>query len=165
MAQDSSFDIVSQVDLQEIDNAVNQSMKEIALRYDFKGSQSKMELDRTNKKIVILADDEMKLRALKDILHLRCAKRGVSIKSLKYGTEEKALGGSIRVEVEIIQGIPQDKAKEIVRLIKETKLKVQPSIQGDQVRVTGKNRDDLQTVIHLLKEAKLELSLQFTNYR
>lgn len=165
MAQESSFDIVSQVDLQEVDNAVNQAVKEILLRYDFKGSQSKIEFDRANKKITLLGDDEMKMRALKEILKLRCAKRGISVKSLKFGDEEKALGGAIRQEIEIIQGISQEKAKEIVRLIKDTKLKVQASIQGDEVRVSGKSKDDLQVIIHLLKDSKMDLALQFTNYR
>ncbi len=165
MGQDCSFDIVSEVNLQEIDNAVNQAMKEISLRYDFKGSQSKIEFDRINKKITLLGDDGMKMRALKEILSLRCAKRGVSVKSLKFGSEEKALGGAIRQEIEVIQGIPQDQAKEIVRLIKDTKFKVQASIQGDQIRVSGKNKDDLQVIIHHLKESKIELALQYVNYR
>lgn len=165
MAQEYSFDIVSQVDLQEVDNAVNQALKEIATRYDFKGSQSKIEFDRANKKITLLADDDMKLRALKEILSMRCAKRNISVKSLKFGAEEKALGGAIRQEIEVIQGIPADKAKQIVSLIKDAKLKVQASIQKDQVRVSGKDKDDLQTAIHALKESKLDLALQFVNYR
>lgn len=165
MPQDSSFDIVSQVDLQEIDNAVNQALKEISNRYDFKGSQSRIEFDRQQKKITVLADDEMKLKALHEMLTLRCAKRGISVKSLKFGVEEKALGGSIRQEVEVIQGIPQEKAKEIVRLIKDTKLKVQVAIQGDSVRVSAKQKDDLQAVMHQLKESKIDLDLQFVNYR
>jgi uncharacterized protein YajQ (UPF0234 family) len=165
MPQDASFDIVSSVDLQEIDNAVNQAMKEIAVRYDFKGSASRIEFDRLQKKITILADDEMKLRALKEILSMRCAKRGISVKALKFGEEEKALGDSVRQQVEIIQGIPQEKAKEIVRVIKDLKLKVQPSIQGDQIRVSGKKKDELQTVIVRLRESKLDIPLQFVNYR
>lgn len=165
MPQDYSFDIVSQVDLQEVDNAVNQALKEIATRYDFKGSKSKIEFDRANKKIVLLADDDMKLRALKDILSMRCAKRNISVKSLKFGTEEKALGGAIRQEVEVIQGIPADKAKEIVRIIKEGKFKVQAAIQNEQIRVSGKDKDDLQAVIHILRESKVDLALQFVNYR
>lgn len=165
MAQDYSFDIVSQVDLQEVDNAVNQAMKEISLRYDFKGSQSRIEFDRLEKKITLLGDDEMKLRALKDVLGLRCAKRGISVKSLKFGEEEKALGGAIRQVVEIIQGIPQDRAKEIVRLIKDTKLKVQAAIQGDSIRVSSRQKDELQTVIHQIRESKIDLALQFVNYR
>lgn len=165
MSQDFSFDVVSQVDLQEIDNAVNQAMKEIALRYDFKGSQSKIEFDRKNTKIVLLADDEMKMRALKEILSLRSAKRGISVKAFKFGSEEQALGGAIRQEVEIIQGIPQDRAKEIVRQIKEMKLKVQAAIQADQIRVSGKKKDDLQRVIETLKESKIDLPIQFLNYR
>ncbi len=165
MAQEYSFDIVSQVDLQEVDNAVNQALKEIATRYDFKGSQSKIEFDRANKKITLLADDDMKLRALKEILSMRCAKRNISVKSLKFGTEEKALGGAIRQEIEVIQGIPSDKAKEIVRIVKDTKLKVQAAIQNEQIRVSGKNKDDLQAVIHALKESKPDIALQFVNFR
>ena len=165
MPQDYSFDIVSQVDLQEVDNAVNQALKEIGTRYDFKGSKSKIEFDRANKKIVLLADDDMKLRALKDILATRCAKRNISVKALKYGAEEKALGGAIRQEVEVIQGIPADKAKEIVRIIKDGKFKVQAAIQNEQIRVSGKNKDDLQAVIHILRETKVDIALQFVNYR
>lgn len=165
MGQESSFDIVSQVDLQEVDNAVNQAVKEISQRYDFKGSQSKIEFNKTEKKIILLGDDEMKMRALKDILGTRFAKRSISPKALKYGKEEKALGGAIRQEVEIIQGLPQDKTKEIVQIIKDTKLKVQASIQKEQIRVSAKDKDDLQAVIHQLRESKLDIPLQFVNYR
>lgn len=165
MPLDYSFDIVSKVDLQEVDNAVSQALKEIAQRYDFKGSKSEIRFEREEKKIHFLAEDEMKLRSLQDILATKLAKRGVSLKSLKYGPEEEALGGARRQTAEIILGIPQENAKEIVKKIKETKLKVQASIQGDQVRVAGRNKDDLQTVIQLLKDVPIDVPLQFTNYR
>lgn len=165
MPQDFSFDIVSKVDLQEVDNAIQQSMKEIGQRFDFKGSKSEITFNRDEKKINFLADDEMKLRNLRDILSTKLAKRSVPLKALKYGIEEEALGGAKRQSAEIILGIPQDKAKEIVKKIKETKLKVQASIQGDQIRISGKNKDDLQTIMHFLKETPLDVPLQFTNYR
>ena len=165
MAQDSSFDIVSEVNLQEVDNAVNQAMKEIRTRFDFKGSKSEIVLDRTEKKIKFLADDDMKLKNMTEMLQDKLAKRSVSIKALKYGIAEKALDGMIRQTAEILQGIPQEKAKDIVRRIKDLKLKVQASIQSDQVRVSGKSKDDLQVIIQMLKNANLDLPLQFANYR
>ncbi len=165
MADTSSFDIVSNVDFQEVDNAVNQALKEIGTRFDFKGSKSNITLKKEDKKILFLADDDMKLKNLHQILETKFSKRGISIKSLKYGDSEKALDGLIRQEVEIMQGIPQEKAKEIVRQIKELKLKVQPSIQGDEIRVSAKSRDDLQTVIQAVKSNNPEVPLQFVNYR
>lgn len=165
MAGDFSFDIVSQVDLQEVDNALNQAMKEIKTRFDFKGSKSEIKFNRDEKKIMFLADDDMKLKNTIEILEGKLAKRGVSVKSLKYGISEKALDGMVRQSAEVIQGIPQDKAKEIVKNIKELKLKIQPSIQGDQIRVSSRTKDDLQTVISFLRGAQLDLPLQFTNYR
>lgn len=165
MGNDFSFDIVSQVDLQEIDNAINQAMKEIKTRFDFKGSKSEAVLDRNEKKIKLLADDEMKMKSLHEILQTKLAKRGVSVKSLKYGVAEKALDGMVRQSAEIIQGIPQEKAKELVRQVKELKLKVQPSIQGDEIRISAKSKDDLQTVINFVKSTNFDIPLQFTNYR
>lgn len=165
MAGDSSFDIVSQVDFQELDNAVNQSLKEIKTRFDFKGSKSDLSLDRNEKKIKILADDDLRLKSLHDILQAKLAKRGISVKALKYGTPEKALDGMVRQNVEIVAGIPQEKAKEIVRQIKELKLKIQVSIQGDEVRVSGKSKDELQAVIQTVKAINLDIPVQFTNYR
>ena len=165
MANDFSFDIVSQVDFQEIDNAVNQAMKEIKTRFDFKDSKSEIKLNREEKKIELLADDDLKLKNLVQILEGKLAKRGVPVKSLKYGVSEKALDGMLRQTAEIIQGIPQEKAKEIVRRIKDLKLKVQASIQGEQVRVSGRDKDDLQVVIQMLKNVNLDIPLQFTNYR
>ena len=165
MASDSSFDVVSQVDLQEVDNAMNQATKEIKTRFDFKGSKSEITFNRDEKKILFLADDDMKLKNIISILEGKLAKRGISVKSLKYGTAEKALDGMIRQSAEVIQGIPQDKAKEIVKSIKELKLKIQASIQGDEIRVSGKSKDDLQTAISFLKNSNLDLPIQFTNYR
>ncbi len=165
MPSESSFDIVSSVDLQEIDNAVNQAIKELSTRFDFKGSKSSMEFLKGEKKIKLIADDDLKLRNLQDILKTRMAARKIPIKALKFETPEKAFEGTLRQEVNLIQGIAGDKAKEIVRLIKETGLKVQASIQGDQVRVSGKNKDDLQSVIAALRNSPLDIPLQFTNYR
>lgn len=165
MADTSSFDIVSNVDFQEVDNAINQALKEIKTRFDFKGSKSDITFKKEDKKLSFLADDEMKLKNLHDILEGKLAKRGVSVKSLKYGVSEKALDGMVRQEAEIIQGIPQEKSKEIVKQIKELKLKVQASIQGDEIRVSGKSRDDLQFVIQTVKSKNADLPLQFVNYR
>jgi uncharacterized protein YajQ (UPF0234 family) len=158
-----SFDIVSTVDMQEVDNAVNQTIKEIAQRYDFKKSKSEVTLEKDS--IKILADDDFRLKAIVDILQSKCIKRGVSVKALKYGTPDPASGGMVRQIVSIQQGISKEKGKEVIALIKETKLKVQAQIQEDQVRVTGKNIDDLQEVIGILKGKDLGIELQFINFR
>ena len=165
MPNDSSFDIVSQVDLQEIDNAINQSMKEVGTRYDFRGSRNEITWNREEKKITFLAADDMKLKSLKEILQTKLSKRGISVKSLKFSDPEKALDGMVRQGAEIIQGIAHEKAKEIVKKIKDLKLKVQASIQDEQIRVSGKNKDDLQTVIQFVKNSIQDLPLQFINYR
>ena len=165
MPSQFSFDIVSSVDFQEIDNAVNQAIKELSNRFDFKGSKSSLEFLKSENKISIIADDEMKLRNLQDILRTRMAARKIPIKALKFEIPEKAFEGTLKQEVNLIQGIPSDKAKEIVRLIKDSKLKVQAAIQEDQVRVTGKSKDDLQAVIVTLRGSSLDIPLQFTNYR
>ena len=158
-----SFDVVSQVDMQEVDNAVNQAKKEIDTRYDFKNSQSKIEHDDSS--ITLLADDKMKLKALSDILNQKMTKRGVGVRSLEYKAPEEAMGGALRQKVEIKQGISTEDGKKIVKLIKDQKLKkVQASIQQDQVRVTGPKRDALQDVIQLLKD-NVKLELQFVNFR
>lgn len=162
-AKEASFDIVSKVDLQEVDNAVQQARREIETRFDFKGSKSSLE--RANEEIQLQSDDEYKLKALLEILQSKLVKRGISLKSLEYGKVDPAAGGTVRQVVKIKQGIEQEQAKKIVKLIKDTKMKVQASVQGDQVRVTGKSRDDLQTVIQMLREAELPVDLQFTNYR
>jgi hypothetical protein len=158
-----SFDVVSTVEMQEVDNAVNQTIKEIGQRYDFKGSNSKVTLDKEG--IKILTDDEFRLKAIVDVLQSKCIKRKVSLKALQYGTMEPASGGMVRQLVSIQMGISKEKGREIVDLVKKTKLKVQSQIQDDQVRVSGKNRDDLQAVIALLRETDLGIELQFVNYR
>jgi uncharacterized protein YajQ (UPF0234 family) len=160
---DSSFDVVSSVDLQEVKNAIAQAMKEISTRYDLKNSGS--EIDLQGEELILASADDFKLKAVTDVLEGRFVKRGVPLKALSYGTVEKAFGGTVRQKVSLQKGIPSDKAKEIVKVIKGAKIKVQAAIQGDQVRVSGKNRDDLQAVIKLLKETDLGIDMQFTNYR
>jgi uncharacterized protein YajQ (UPF0234 family) len=158
-----SFDIVSKVDLQEIDNAVNQAVKEIGQRYDFKGTHNELTLEKDA--MVILAADDYKLQAVVDILKGKLARREISPKCLDFGKKEPASGGAVRQRVGIVQGISKDKGKELVKLIKDTKLKVQAQIMEDQVRVTGKQIDDLQEVIRLLKGQDLSIELQFINFR
>jgi uncharacterized protein YajQ (UPF0234 family) len=160
---ESSFDVVSSVDLQEVKNAISQAMKEITTRFDLKGTASDVSL--TGEEIVLSSSDEFKLKAVRDVLEERLVKRSVPLKALTYGTVEKALGGTTRQKVALQKGIPSDKAREIVKVIKGAKIKVQAAIQGDQVRVSGKNRDDLQAVIKLLKSTELGIDMQFTNYR
>jgi len=164
MAKENSFDIVSEVALQEVDNAVNQTVKEISQRYDFKGSKAEVELVKDDE-IKIIADDEYKLKSVIDILQSKMIKRGVSLKFLDYGKIEPASGGTVRQMITIKRGIPTEKGKEIVAAIKKLKLKVQAQIQDDQVRVSGKDRDELQKVIQAVKEQDFGLELQFTNYR
>lgn len=158
-----SFDIVSKVDMQEADNAVNQTVKEIAQRYDFKGSKSQVTLETDTVKV--LADDDFRLKAIIDILQSKCIKRGISPKALQYGKAESASGGMVRQIITIQQGISKEKGKELNGIIKESKLKVQSQIQEDQVRVTGKNIDDLQEIIRLLKEKDIGIEMQFVNFR
>ncbi|GLI37698.1 YajQ family cyclic di-GMP-binding protein [Geobacter hydrogenophilus] len=158
-----SFDIVSKVDMQEVDNAVNQAVKEIGQRYDFKGSKSEVTLEKDS--IKILADDDFRLKAIVDILQSKFIKRGISPKALQYGKAESASGGMVRQIITVQQGISKEKGKEVVAVIKDTKLKVQGQIQDDQVRVTGKNRDDLQEAIRTLKGKDLGIELQFVNFR
>jgi uncharacterized protein YajQ (UPF0234 family) len=160
---DSSFDIVSSVDLQEVKNAIAQAMKEIQTRFDLKGSGSTVDLQ--GEEILLASSDDFKLKAVRDVLEGRLVKRNVPLKALSFGTLEQALGGTVRQRVTLQKGIPTDKAREIVKLIKGTKLKVQAAIQGDQLRVSGKNRDDLQGVIRMLKATDLGIDMQFTNYR
>ena len=163
MAAENSFDIVSKIEMTEVTNAVTQAMKEIGQRFDFKGSKS--DITQEKEALVIISDDEYKLKSVVDILQGKLVKRGVPIKNLSYGKVEPALGGAVRQRITLQQGIPTDKAKEIVKTIKDTKIKVQASIQADQVRISGKNRDDLQSVIQLLKNKDFGIELQFTNYR
>lgn len=158
-----SFDIVSKVDMQEVDNAVNQAKKEISQRYDFKGSKSEIGLEKDA--INVTADDDFKLKAVIDILQSKMVKRNISLKSLDYGKVEQASGGLIRQAITIKQGISKEKGKEINKIIKESKLKVQSQMQEDQIRVSGKKIDDLQEVIQLLKGKDLGVDLQFVNMR
>jgi uncharacterized protein YajQ (UPF0234 family) len=163
MPQDFSFDIVSKTEMQEVSNAIQQAQKELAQRFDFKGSKSSIEL--TAEEIVLVSDDEGKLRSVKDILESKLVKRGVSLKALDYAALEQAAGGTVRQKAKIVQGIEIEKAKAIVKAIKEAKLKVQASIQSDQVRVTGRAKDDLQKAMALVKGHDYGIPLQFTNYR
>lgn len=163
MIKENSFDIVSRVDLQEIDNSLNQAMKEIRNRFDFKGSKSKIEY--IDGKIVLHSDNDFKLRSVVEIMEEKMIKRGINLKSVRYGKIEKAAGDTVRQDVEVVQGVDQDLARSIVKLVKEAKLKVQASIQGDQVRVSGKSRDDLQLVIKLIKDKDWPIPLQFINMR
>ena len=163
MAAENSFDVACKIDMQEVTNALDQARREIETRYDLKGSKNEVTLEKTD--ITILAADDMKLKAVVDILQSRLHKRGVPLKALTYGAVEQASGGALRQTIALQQGIPIDKAKEIVRLIKDTKIRVQAAIQEDHVRVSGKNRDDLQKIIALLKDKDLGIALQFTNYR
>ena len=165
MASNFSFDIVSEVDLQEVDNGVNQAKKELAQRYDFKGSKSTMDFNRDEKKIMLTADDDFKRRALTDILVTRLAKRGVSLKSLNFKDPEQSIGGILKQEIEISTGISKEKAKELVAIIKKLNLKVQAQIEDDKVRVTSPKKDDLQAVITHLKGVDFSLPLSFCNYR
>jgi len=163
MAQQNSFDIVSQVDRAELMNAVNQTMKEVRQRFDFKSSHASVDLEE--KELVLSAEDETRLRNMNDILQQKLVRRGVPLKALNYGNVEPAAGGTVRQRAQIQQGIPQEKAKDIVKLIKDSKVRVQASIQGDMVRVSGRDRDTLQQVIASLKAKDFGINMQFTNYR
>ena len=163
MAKDNSFDIVSKTDYAEVTNAINQSMKEVSQRFDFKGSKAAVELQ--GKDLILTAEDETKLRNMNDILQGKLIKRGVSLKALEYQNVEPAAGGTVRQLVKIQQGIPTEKAKEVVKYIKDAKLKVQASIQGETVRVSGKDRDTLQEVIAALKAKDFGIDMKFDNYR
>jgi uncharacterized protein YajQ (UPF0234 family) len=163
MAQEFSFDIVSKTEMQEVANAVQQAQKELAQRFDFKGSKSSIEL--SGEEIILISDDEGKLRSVKDILESKLVKRKVSLKALDYATLENASMGTVRQRATIVQGIEIEKAKAIVKAIKDAKVKVQASIQSDQVRVVGRSKDDLQRAMSLVREKDYGIPLQFTNYR
>jgi uncharacterized protein YajQ (UPF0234 family) len=160
-----SFDIVSEVNLQEVDNAVNQAVKELAQRYDFKNSKASIAFDRKEKKISLVADDDFKLRALTDILTTRLAKRGVSIKALKFNAPEKAFEGYLRQIVDIYMGIDKERAKELTTIIKGLGLKVQTQIEGEKIKVNSAKKDELQAVIAHLRALDFSLPLNFCNYR
>lgn len=164
-SKNSSFDIVSTIDMEEVQNAVNQAMAEIHQRFDFKGSKSEMTLDKKENKITILSDNDSKLNSVTDVLQGKLVKRKVSLKGLDYGKVEPAAGDSVRQSIVIQQGISQDKGKEIVKAIKGMGIKVQSQIMDDLLRVTGKNKDDLQDVMEKLKEKDFGIAMNFTNYR
>jgi cyclic-di-GMP-binding protein len=163
MAKENSFDIVSKTDYAEITNAINQSMKEVSQRFDFKGSKAAVELQ--GKDLLLTAEDDTKLRNMNDIFQGKLVKRGVSLKALDYQKVEPAAGGTVRQLVKVQQGIPIEKAKEVVKFIKDSKMKVQASIQGETVRISGKDRDTLQEVISALKSKDFGIDMQFDNYR
>ena len=165
MAQENSFDIASKVDMQEVRNAIDQALKEIHQRFDLKDSHSEITIAEGDTEIQLASAGEYKLEAVREILGHKMVKRGVSLKNLTYGKIEPAAGQSVRQKIVLQQGIPTDKAKEIVKLVKESKRKVQATIQGDTVRIAGKDRDDLQAIIALLRGKDLGVELQFTNYR
>ncbi|HUG81011.1 MAG TPA: YajQ family cyclic di-GMP-binding protein [Bryobacterales bacterium] len=161
----NSFDIVSRIDLQEVNNAIQQAAKEVLNRYDLKNTKSTIELDADGSKIVIRSSDDFTIKQVVDVLDQKLIRRGIPLKGLSYGPVKEAGGSTVLLEIALQQGIPIEKAREIVKLIKNRKLKVQSSIQGDQVRVTGNKRDDLQEVIAMLKEQDLGIDMQFSNYR
>jgi uncharacterized protein YajQ (UPF0234 family) len=162
---DNTFDVVSKIELPEVSNAVQQALKELQQRYDLKNSHSFIELREKENKILLQSQDEFKLKAVTELLEQRLVKRKVPLKGLTYGTVTPAAGATVRREISLQQGIPNEKAREIVRLIKDSKKKVQASIQGDFVRVSGKDRDTLQDVIQLLRQTDFGIDMQFTNYR
>ncbi|EGL16666.1 MULTISPECIES: YajQ family cyclic di-GMP-binding protein [unclassified Paenibacillus] len=163
MSSESSFDIVSKLDMQELNNAITQAKREIETRFDFKGSKSEITLEK--EELVLLSDDDFKLQNVIDILHAKMAKRGIALKNLEYGKIESASLGTVRQRVKLKQGIEADIAKKINIMIRDSKLKVKSQIQGDSIRITGKSRDDLQKVIQMLKGADLPIDLQFDNFR
>lgn len=163
MAKNNSFDVVSKTDMNEVQNALHQTMKEVRQRFDFKASSAEVALEEHD--LVLKAEDEYRLRSLDEILQGKLIKRGVSMKALSYGKIEPAAGGTVRQRVAIQQGIPTDKAKEIVKFVKDLKLKVQSAIQGDTVRISGRDLDTLQKVISRLREEDFGIDMQFTNYR
>jgi uncharacterized protein YajQ (UPF0234 family) len=162
---DNTFDIASKIDLQEVNNAIQQALKEIQTRYDLKGTKSSIELNQKEHTLLLASDDEFKIRAVNDIFQQKLVKRGVPLKGLTYGKVEPAGGSTVHQTITLQQGIPMEKAKEIVKVIKNSKLKVQASIQSDLVRVSGRDRDTLQQVIKLVKETEFGIDIQFVNYR
>ena len=162
---ENTFDIVSKIELPEVSNAIQQSLKEILQRFDLKNSKSNIELNEKDNKILLTSQDEFKLKAVNDVLQAKLVKRGVPLKGLSYGPVTPAASSTVRQEITLQQGIPIEKAREIVKKIKDTKLKVQASIQGDFVRVSGRDRDTLQMAIKTIRESDFGIDMQFTNYR
>src|SRR5438093_7576237 len=166
MASTASFDITSTIDFQEVDNALNQARKEVGQRYDFKGAKADIDLNTTDKKLALTADDEFKMNALWEIVQTRLVRRGVPVKNFKVGTSEPAAGGTVRRGIDIQQGIPIEASREIVKFIKDRKMrKVQAAIQADQLRVSSPSKDELQEVMRQLRERDFGIALQFGNYR
>lgn len=163
VAKENTFDIVSRVDLQEVRNAVDQSIRELRTRFDFKGSRSDIIYD--GEEIILVGDDEFKLKNVIDILETKMVKREINLKALRYGKIEPAAKDTVRQKVSLVQGLDKDRAKVITKLVKDSKLKVQVAIQGDQVRISGKNRDDLQAIMQIIKDHDFDIPLQFVNYR
>lgn len=163
MAKENTFDIVSRVDMQEVRNSVEQAVRELRTRFDFKGSRSDIIFD--GEEITLIGDDDFKLRNVVDILESRLVKRGINIKALRYGKIEPAAKDTVRQKLNLVQGVDKEQSKIITRLVKDSKRKVQVSIQGDQVRISGKNRDDLQETIKIIKDYEFDIPLQFVNYR
>ncbi|RED66098.1 YajQ family cyclic di-GMP-binding protein [Cohnella lupini] len=163
MASEYSFDVVSKVDMQEVNNAVQQALKEIETRFDFKGSKSNITLEE--EQLVVASDSDFKLKSVVDILQSKLTKRGVPILNMEYGKIEPASGGTVRQTIKMKQGIDQENSKKMNILIRDSKIKVKSQIQGDQLRITGKSKDDLQSIMTLLRGAGLPLELQFINYR
>ncbi len=160
-----SFDIVSEADLQEVDNAVNQAKKEMAQRFDFKGSKSSIEYNRAEKKITLVGDNDFKLNSVRDMLANKLAKRGVSVKFLTFKDPEQVFGGCLQQVADLASGIPQDKAKELVKIIKDLGLKTQAQIEGEKIRVSSPKKDDLQTVMAHLRKIDFPIAITFCNYR
>src|SRR4051812_17626865 len=165
MASDNSFDVVSKIDIQELNNAMQQALKEIHTRFDLKDSKSDIKLEEKDSVITVSSADDFKLKAVNDILQNKMVKRGISLKALTFESIEPAAGGTVRQKIKMQQGIATEKAKEIVRIIKDSKMKLQASIQGETVRISGKDRDTLQQAIALLRKADIGIDMQFTNYR
>ncbi|HTY37541.1 MAG TPA: YajQ family cyclic di-GMP-binding protein [Bacteroidota bacterium] len=165
MAQQNSFDIVSEVNLQEVDNALNQARKEISQRYDFKDSKTVIDFNEKDKQITVHTVDEFHLKSAVDVLQSKLIKRGVSIKALRYGTVEPATGATVKQQITLVVGISKDDARLVVKMIKDSKVRVQAQIMDDQVRVSGKDKDDLQAIIKLVRDADLSFPVQFVNYR
>lgn len=165
MADQFSFDVVSEVNMQELKNALDQATKEIKQRFDFKGSRTEITLKEKEKELVVVSDDDYKLKAVQEIIKTKCVKRGVSLKAFTYGIVEPAMGGTVRQVAKIQSGLASEKAKEITKAIKDSKLRVQAQIQGEQVRVLSKSKEELQATIALLKGKDFGIDLQFTNYR
>ncbi len=165
MAANFSFDIVSEIDLQEVDNAVNQAKKELSQRFDFRGSKSSIDYNREEKKVTLIADDDFKLRSLQDILNGRMIKRNISIKALTYKEPEKAFEGTFRQVIELVSGLEREKQKELVKIIRDISPKIQTQVEGEKIKVSSPKKDDLQTVINHLRSIEFPVALQFTNYR